>query len=147
MLNELQSLFTRDLTHLAKEVELYPNDESLWSVAPEVTNSGGNLVLHLCGNLRHYIGFRLGQIDYLRDRPAEFSQRGLSRGELVAHIEMVRLAVSTTLSKLEPAHLAETYPEAVLDGPSKTGFFLLHLYGHLRYHTGQINYHRRLVAS
>lgn len=146
MLTDLLALFIRDLANLSKEVELYPNDDSLWSLAPGVTNSGGNLVLHLCGNLRHYIGFRLGQIPYVRNRPAEFALRGLSRAELIAQIEEARSAVSTTLSSLEPARMAEGYPEIVLAEPSSTGFFLIHLYGHLRYHTGQVNYHRRLVA-
>ena len=147
MLAHLLQLYDRDLTLLAAEVNLYPSDESLWNVIPGTTNSGGNLVLHLCGNLRHYIGFRLGQVDYRRDRPVEFSSRGLSRGELLALIDLARQAVATALSTLPAACLDEPYPEEVLGAPKAVGFFLIHLYGHLRYHTGQINYHRRWVTG
>ena len=147
MLTHLLQLYDRDLTLLATEVTLYPSDESLWKVVPGTSNSGGNLVLHLCGNLRHYIGFRLGQLDYRRDRPAEFATRGLSRGELLTLIELARQAVATALSSIPAARLDELYPEEVLGSPVALGFFLIHLDGHLRYHTGQINYHRRLVTA
>ncbi len=147
MLTELRQLFDRDLTQLATEVNLYVSDESLWKVIPGTTNSGGNLVLHLCGNLRHYIGFRLGQVDYRRDRPAEFALLGLSRGELLSLIELARQAVVTALSAMPAARLDDIYPEEVLGSPIAVGYFLIHLNGHLRYHTGQINYHRRLVTG
>ena len=147
MLTPLLQLYDRDLTLLATEVNLYPSDESLWQVIPGTTNSGGNLVLHLCGNLRHYIGFRLGQVDYRRDRPAEFASRDLSRGDLIALIELARQAVATALSTIPSARLDELYPEEVFGSPMTVGFFLIHLNGHLRYHTGQINYHRRLVTA
>ena len=147
MLTHLLQLYDRDLTLLATEVNLYPSDESLWKMLPGTTNSGGNLVLHLCGNLRHFIGFRLGHVDYRRDRPAEFASRGLSRGELLALIELARQAVATALSTIPAARLDELYPEEVLGAPMAVGFFLIHLDGHLRYHTGQINYHRRLVTA
>ena len=147
MLAHLLELYDRDLTLLAKEVNLYLSDESLWKVIPGTTNSGGNLVLHLCGNLRHYIGFRLGQVDYRRDRPAEFALRGLSRGDLLTLIELARQAVATALSTLPADRLDELYPEEVLGAPMAVGFFLIHLDGHLRYHTGQINYHRRSVTA
>ena len=147
MLTLLLQLYDRDLTLLATEVTLYPSDDSLWQVVPGTSNSGGNLVLHLCGNLRHYIGFRLGQVDYRRDRPAEFATRGLSRRELLTLIELARQAVATALSSIPAARLDELYPEEVLGSPMALGFFLIHLDGHLRYHTGQINYHRRLVTA
>ena len=147
MLTHLLQLYDRDLTLLATEVNLYPSDESLWKVAPGTANSGGNLVLHLCGNLRHFIGFRLGQVDYQRDRPAEFALRGLARTELLAQIELASQGVATALSAMPAARLDDIYPEEVLGAPMAVGFFLIHLNGHLRYHTGQINYHRRLVTG
>ncbi|MBY0502975.1 MAG: DUF1572 domain-containing protein [Bryobacteraceae bacterium] len=145
MVNHLLVLFARDLQALATEVQQYPSDDALWILPPGIANSGGNLVLHLCGNLRHYIGFRLSGISYQRDRPAEFSHRGLTRAELLAGIELAQTAVAS-LASLEPARLEEIYPEEVLGKPMTTGFFLIHLYGHLRYHLGQVNYHRRLTG-
>jgi len=145
MLTHLLSLFDRDLALVAREIDLYAGDEALWKLAPGIANSGGTLVLHLCGNLRHYIGFQLGGIPYRRDRPAEFSLRDVPRAELHALLDLARQAVAT-LAQLDPERLKETYPEEVLGWPLTVEFFLIHLYGHLRYHTGQVNYHRRLVA-
>lgn len=147
MLPHLLQLYDRDLTALATEVNLYPSDESLWKVSPGITNSGGNLVLHLCGNLRHYIGFLVGQVDYRRDRPAEFALRDLARTVLLAQIELARQGVASALSAMPAARLDDIYPEEVLGSPIAVGYFLIHLNGHLRYHTGQINYHRRLVTG
>ena len=53
-------LVLRDLAALQREVTAYPDDESLWRVAPGITNSGGTLALHLAGNLRGFIGSVLG---------------------------------------------------------------------------------------
>jgi hypothetical protein len=54
--------------------------------------------------------------------------------------------LETTLPTLTSAVLEETYPLEVLGYPMSTQYFLIHLYGHLNYHLGQVNYHRRLVA-
>ena len=50
---ELAALYRRDLTRLIQQIEAYPNDEMVWHTHPAITNSAGNLVLHLkaiCGN-------------------------------------------------------------------------------------------------
>ena len=67
--NEVSALFTRDLARLARQLEAL-DDLHLWQVLPGVTNSGGNIMLHLSGNLREFIyghlDRHLGQIDYQR---------------------------------------------------------------------------------
>lgn len=70
--SELAKLFGRDLARLRKEIAEFPSDEMLWQTLPGVTNSAGNLALHLEGNLREFIGRQLGGIGYQRDRPLEF---------------------------------------------------------------------------
>ena len=60
----IAALFSRDLTRLIQELQAFPNDETLWERAPGVKNSAGNLVLHLEGNLREFIGRQLGQVGY-----------------------------------------------------------------------------------
>ena len=52
----LSSLFVRDLNKAAEEVEKYDSDDSLWTLAEGIGNSGGNLALHLSGNINHFIG-------------------------------------------------------------------------------------------
>jgi hypothetical protein len=69
------------------EIEACPDDESLWRGIPGITNPGGNLALHIAGNMRHYFGKVLGRRAYVRNRPAEFAERGLSRREVNARLD------------------------------------------------------------
>lgn len=139
--SELISLFTRDLRRVAQEIEAFPTDESLWQTAPGVTNSAGNLALHLEGNLREYIGRQLGGIAYTRQRPLEFSTTGLTRAEVAARIDAVRESVIPALATVD---LDTIFPENVLGQPLTARQFVLHLLGHLNYHLGQIDYLRRI---
>lgn len=146
-LNEtLIKLYDRDLAKLREEIEAYKDEASLWSRYGELPNSGGNLALHLCGNLRHFLGAVLGNSDYVRDRDAEFAMRDVPRDEILTAIDETREVVSATLSKLTADDFAKTYPLEVLGYTMTTEYFLIHLVGHLSYHLGQINYHRRTVS-
>jgi hypothetical protein len=146
MVAYLQTLFARELDTLSREVSLYPDDESLWKAVPGCPNPGGNLVMHLAGNLRHFIGARLGSTGYVRDRDAEFSVRGLSRDEILKLIDAARTEVSATLSRLNPSTLGDPHV-APGDRTIETGLWLVHLAVHLGYHLGQIDYHRRMVTG
>ena len=145
MTSELLKLFKRDLEKLITELEAYPSEESLWHVSGEIKNSGGNLVLHLIGNLNHFIGVKLGGTDFIRDRDSEFALKNVPRAEIIEKLRDTLAVLETTLPKLEAATLEQTYPLEVMGYPMSTGYFLIHLYGHLSYHLGQVNYHRRLL--
>src|SRR5665213_3805735 len=84
---ELAALFRRDLTRLAQELRAIPSDGVLWTKPPGISNSIGNLVLHLEGNLREYIGRQLGGVPYSRHRELEFSETGLPIDTLRARVE------------------------------------------------------------
>ncbi len=144
---ELASLYVRDLTRLTQELRAFPDTPALWRTAPGVTNAAGTLALHLEGNLREYIGRQLGQIDYQRDRPLEFSARGIAQGELIRRIEAVRDTIPPVIAALTPAILDATYPEAYNGAAISTRQFLLHLLGHFNYHLGQIDYLRRVTTG
>ncbi len=144
----IRTLLTRELGALRREIELYPTDDSLWALPPGLSNSAGTLVLHLAGNLQHYIGVRLGGTEYVRDRPLEFSERGASRERLLELIDASAAAVARGLeTPPTSALLAGQYPEPVAGRIFATGDFLLHLVAHLGYHLGQIDYHRRIVTG
>lgn len=143
----LIKFFERDLAKLKSEVEQYENERDLWIKTGEIPNAAGNLSLHLCGNLRHFIGAVLGSSGYVRDRDAEFSVSGISRDELIAAIDATIAEVADSLSKLTEMDLAKKYPIEVFGHPMTTEYFLVHLATHLNYHLGQINYHRRLAAA
>jgi hypothetical protein len=128
-------------------VEAYPDDRGVWQEVPGISNVAGTLVLHLAGNLQHYIGTRLGQTGYVRDRAAEFARRDVPRSELLREIEAARVAVKSTLSGRAEPDIAAEYPEAVGGARVATGDYLIHLATHFAYHLGQIDYHRRVVTG
>lgn len=141
----LRTLFTRDLNRLKKEIESYTIDAHLWITDKNISNAGGNLCLHLIGNLNTYIGANLGGTGYLRNRELEFSLKDLSKEELIRKIEDTLKVVDKTLASLSPQHLEEQYPLLVLEEMTSTAYLMTHLATHLSYHLGQINYHRRLL--
>jgi len=144
--NNLSTFFERDLNRLKQEVLAYPNTSVLWQVSEGITNSGGNLCLHLIGNLNHFIGAVLGNTGYVRNRPAEFGEKDVPTDQLIAQIAPLIPVIQKTLGEMTEADLQKPFPQEVLGKPWTTEAFLLHLMGHLNYHLGQINYHRRLLS-
>jgi len=147
MKESLVKLFNRDIEKLKTEISSYKSEESLWKISGDIKNSGGNLCLHLCGNLQHFVGAVLGNSGYIRNRDAEFSNKNVPRNEMLQEIEETKNMVDKTLNSLNEEILEKTYPVNKYGEEMTTGYFLLHLFGHLSYHLGQINYHRRLVDN
>jgi uncharacterized damage-inducible protein DinB len=146
---DLAFLLGRDLDALAAQIGRYPDDASLWRIEGEVTNAAGTLALHVVGNLRHYVGGVLGGSGYVRDREAEFTRREPGREDLQAMVRACRAEVVPVLEGLDDRVLAGPYPgdlPASLRGAT-TRRFLLHLSGHLMWHLGQMDYHRRLLGG
>jgi uncharacterized damage-inducible protein DinB len=145
LIETLKALFDRDLNKLKLEIESYQNEDQIWAIDKQVSNSAGNLCLHLIGNINLFIGNQIGKTDYVRDRPLEFSLKNVPKAELIAKIEDTMLVVDKALDTLSIFDLEEIYPMIVFEKEMTTGFFLVHLSTHLAYHLGQINYHRRLL--
>ena len=143
----IAAVMTRELKALKREVEAYPSDADLWRTAPGIANPGGNLALHLAGNIQYFVGAVLGGSGYVRDCDAEFNRRDLPRAEVVREIELALAAVPAALARVADADLQKPYPEAVGGVTPTTGAFLTHLVSHLGYHLGQMDYHRRLVTG
>ena len=139
-------VMTRELKALRREVESYPSDDKLWETAPGITNPGGNLVLHLAGNIQYFVGAVLGGTGYKRYRDAEFGSRDLAKAELLREIDGAIAAVQTGIAKVSDADLEKPFPEAVGGVTPTTGAFLAHLAVHLGYHLGQVDYHRRIIS-
>ncbi len=145
--DSLIKLFTRDLNALKKEVSLYKNEDNLWLLDKEVTNTAGNLCLHLVGNLKTFIGASLGNTGYIRQRDLEFSQKHIPREILLQQVDETIVIVTNTLKTLTAADLQKEYVRRVSEDKMTTEYFLIHLTMHLSYHLGQINYHRRLLDN
>lgn len=145
MKESLQSLFSRDLNKLKTEIESYQHEENIWKTDKDISNSAGNLCLHLVGNLNHYIGMMLGNSGYIRNREIEFALKDIPSLKLIQQIDKTIEMVSLTLESLSIEDLQKEYPAEPLGYPMTREYFLIHLFGHLNYHLGQINYHRRLL--
>ena len=143
----LVELYERDLGKLQEEIGQYSDEADLWKTSEGISNSAGNLCLHLTGNLKHFFGAVLGNNGYVRDRDAEFANKGVSKGDMLADIDATRNVVLSTLAELTEEDFDKPYPIEVFGQPMTTGYFLTHLTTHFNYHLGQINYHRRLVAK
>jgi len=119
------------------------SDEDLWWRPNEAANSVGNLVLHMCGSSRHFVGRGVAGGDYRRDRPAEFAERGpIARSELVAVLETTVQETARALDGLDPARLREVVTTV---GDEQTVQYLVSRTSHhWAVHTGQVVYITKL---
>lgn len=143
----LSEVYLRGIEQLKAELSLYKNEADLWLVKGDVKNSTGTLTLHLCGNLKHFIGAVLGKSGFIRERDKEFSDRNISREKLLAELNSVSEMLSKTLPTLSDEAVLKVYPADFSPGKTVTTLYVLaRLISHFDYHLGQINYHRRLIT-
>ena len=147
IIEDIQILMSRELDSLKSEIELFPDDEIIWNVLPGISNSAGNLVLHICGNLKYFIGAVLGNTGYLRDRESEFNRKSGSRTELIADLRDTKEIIQNVLPGLSEKILGESYPNTVGGIELACSRFLMHLAVHLSFHVGQVGYLRRILTG
>jgi hypothetical protein len=147
LLDELKTILLRDITGVERELELYPDDPSVWTNVKGLPNPAGNIVLHLAGNLQHFFGAALGHTGYVRDREAEFIKKDLPRSELKKELGAAREAVIAAFNNLSEQKLGEAHPVKITDTAFSNRLAILQLVTHLAYHLGQIDYHRRVVTG
>jgi hypothetical protein len=118
-------------------------EAEFWKKPLDPGNSVGHLILHLTGNLSHFVGGQLGNTGYVRDREKEFTDTNPPTKE--AALTGLNGAVSTfrrVVEGLSEDQLAAPHPEARLGVVLPA---LLHLIGHFALHRGQMSYIARLV--
>ena len=114
-------------------------DEQIWWRANPQSNSIGNLLLHLSGNVRQWIVCSLGDAPDARDRDSEFAQRSIiPRDELLARLKQTLSEADATLAKLDPEKLLERRVIQGLDVSALEAIF--HVVEHFSMHAGQIVY-------
>lgn len=146
MLTEsFKSLIVRDLLKLKQEVESYKDESKLWVIDAGISNSAGNLCLHLLGNINHFICATLGNSSYIRNRDLEFSQKNIPVSQLAAQIDDTVGSAENTFDKMLTGSLDQEYPLVFNNQKLTTEQMLVNIVSHLNYHLGQINYHRRLL--
>lgn len=121
------------------------SEEQFWTKPIEPGNSIGHLVLHLTGNLNHFVGHHLGNTGYQRDREREFTETDVptkteALNELADTIQTFRRVVGG----LTDEQLISDHPEERLGSVVKG---LIHLVAHFALHRGQMSYLIRLVEA
>ena len=142
----LEHLFEKDLNKLIEEISLYKNENDLWKIKEGISNSAGNLTLHLIGNLNYFIGTALHHTNYLRDREKEFLLKDVPRDALIADIKHVMEIIRKTLHKMPKEDLKKDFPFEIDGDNLSVENMMVHLLTHLNYHLGQVNYHRRMIS-
>jgi hypothetical protein len=146
---DLAAVFGRELDRVRDEIEAYEDEAALWRAQGAQKNAPGTLVLHIVGNLMHYIGAELGGTGYVRDRVAEFEDRDVPRSELLECVAECREVIVPVLEAVGDERMGATYPGVLpthMAGVT-TRAFLIHLTWHLGWHLGHIYYHRLALAS
>jgi uncharacterized damage-inducible protein DinB len=118
-------------------------ERELWARPVDPGNSVGHLILHLTGNLTHFVGAQLGRSGFVRDREREFTETNLPSKRAV--LENLDAAVATfrrVLTGLNAEQLVAPHPTAKFGSVLKT---LVHLVAHFAVHRGQISYIVRLL--
>lgn len=130
-----------DVRKLAEEL----SEEEFWSKPIDPGNSVGHLVLHLAGNLNHFVGAQLGGSGYVRDREREFTETQLPRvAEALRKLDDAVAMFRRVVSGLSAEQLAAPHPEARFGLVMNA---LVHLLAHFSLHRGQMSYIVRLVKS
>ena len=122
------------------------NDEQIWARGSENANAIGNLVLHLCGNVRQWIVSGVGGAPDLRQRDQEFAARGgVAVSELV---ERLRGTVDEAAAVLERVTAERLMEPLVIHGYHATGMAAIyHVVEHFSGHTGQIIFATKLLTG
>ncbi|MDX6289385.1 MAG: hypothetical protein QOH42_1184 [Blastocatellia bacterium] len=132
-----RAYFTEDyLPKIERSLELLTDEQIWWRANPQ-SNSIGNLLLHLSGNVRQWIVCGIGAAADNRDRDSEFAQRDMiSRDELLAGLKQTLNEADAALSKFDPDKLLERHSIQGCDVTALAAIF--HVVEHFSMHTGQI---------
>jgi uncharacterized damage-inducible protein DinB len=143
-----QTALIEGLEHLRDQVRTLAeplSEQAFWTKPLDPGNSVGHLVLHLTGNLRHFVGAQLGGSGYMRDREREFTEtRVPSKAEALAELDNAVATFRKVVSGLSAEQLAAPHPEARFGVVMNA---LVHLLGHFALHRGQMSYIVRLVTA
>ena len=131
------------LAKAVREVAAPLSEREFWTKPVEPGNSFGHLVLHLSGNLNHFVGAQLGGTGYVRDREREFTEASPPpKAEVLAHLDAAVAAFRRVVDGLSAEDLLRPHPEKRFGTVVNALVFLV---GHFAVHRGQISYIVRLL--
>jgi|SRR5437879_2184975 len=126
-----------------REVAAPLSEQQVWAKPVEPGNSIGHLILHLTGNLNHFVGAQLGGSGYVRDRDREFTEGNPPpKATLLANLDAAIATFRRVVEGLSAERLAAPHPEKRFGTVLTT---LVHLVAHFALHRGQISYIVRLL--
>ena len=122
------------------------SEEEVWQKPNPSSNSVGNLILHLCGNITQWIIASLGKIEDKRQRDLEFSTTGgFSKAELLDKILNTVAEANQTIRNLSEAELLE---KKEVQGFDYSGIgIIIHVVEHYSYHAAQIAFWTKLLKD
>ena len=145
-LQALRKRITRIIPAQVRECVEQLNEEQLWWRPNEQANSVGNLVLHVSGSTRHYLCRSIGGLEYNRDRPAEFAERGpLPKEQLLAIFDETIAQARQALDDFDTSRF--------LHQTEEPNYFatlfeqILNVTVHLATHAGQIVYVTKMLKE
>jgi len=121
-------------------------DKEVWQRPNAHSNSMGNLVLHLTGNVRQWIIAGLDEQEDTRQRESEFEERGpVDREKMLIELDAVMAQVEGVLNRLTPEKLLQQFE---VQGFQETGIgILVHVVEHFSYHVGQMTYYVKALKD
>ena len=122
------------------------NEEEIWIRPNESSNSVGNLILHIHGNITQYIISSLGNYEDLRQRDREFNIRdGYNKAELMGMLTSLMSEIKTIISNLS---VDDLFKVRSVQGFKLSGLgIIFHVVEHYSYHTGQIAFWTKLLKN
>ena len=122
--------------------------EQFWRNPYSYGNSAGHLILHLTGNLNYYIGARVAETGYIRNRDQEFSESGkLEKQQVLEAFDKTITMVVATIRKQESADWLRPYTAEREPGASERFMIFLRCAGHAYHHVGQIIFLSKELAK
>ena len=143
-MDKYKELYLNYLRQLKDEISSYSTETEVWKLFGSISNSPGNLAMHICGNLKYNFGTLLLKNGYVRHRDYEFSQKDAPKQFILNEIESTTKVVTEAFDKMNPGDLDNEFPSNIYGDGQTIGAVLMRLAFHFAYHLGQINYHRRL---
>ena len=122
------------------------SDEQIWWCANPQSNSIGNLLLHLSGNVRQWIVCGLGEVTDSRDRDSEFAQRDvITRDELLSRLRQTLSEADAALARFDPNKLLGKRRIQKLEVTALEA--ILHVVEHFSMHAGQVILLTKVLAK
>lgn len=131
-------IFEESIPRIKKCLDLITEAE-VWQRPNQNSNSIGNLILHLCGNVRQWLIAGLGKQTDVRERNKEFEEKGpILKTILIDKLAALEADAREVMKSLKPEDLTAIRPVQCYE---ETGIgIIIHVIEHFSYHTGQITF-------